>query len=107
MAMAARVVLVATVAWVAMEPLASMVRCLVIQELLAEWVATAVQVDWLDSADWQAALERQLARMVLKATAATRASVGQVATVPLERMGRFRLQTVKPAAMVARAERAA
>jgi hypothetical protein len=107
MAMAARVVLVATVAWVAMEPLASMVRCLVIQELLAEWAATAVQVDWLDSAARQAALEPQLARMVLKATAVTPAAVGQVATVPLERMARFHLQTVKPAAMVARAERAA
>jgi hypothetical protein len=56
-AMAARVVLVATVAWVAMVPLASMVRCLVIQELLAEWAATAAQVDSLDSAARQAALE--------------------------------------------------
>jgi hypothetical protein len=53
--MAARVVLVVTVAWVAMVPLASMVRCLVNQEPLAEWAATAVQVDWPDSADWQAA----------------------------------------------------
>jgi hypothetical protein len=50
MAMAARVVLVVTVDWVAMVPLASMVRWLVIQELLAELVATAVQADWLDSA---------------------------------------------------------
>ena len=50
MAMAARVVLVVTVAWVAMVPLASMVRCLVNQEPLAEWAATAVQADWPDSA---------------------------------------------------------
>jgi hypothetical protein len=57
MVMAAQVVMEATVAWVAMVPLALMVRCLVIQELLAEWAATAVQVDWLDSADWQVALE--------------------------------------------------
>jgi hypothetical protein len=57
MAMAARVVLVVTVAWVAMVPLASMVRCLVIQELLAEWAATAARADWLDSAARQAALE--------------------------------------------------
>jgi hypothetical protein len=54
-AMAVQVDLVATVAWVAMVPLALMVRCLVIQERLAEWAATAVQVDWPDSADWQAA----------------------------------------------------
>jgi hypothetical protein len=45
--------------------------------------------------------------MVSPAAAGTLASVGQVATVPLERMGRFRLQTVRPAAMVARAEREA
>jgi hypothetical protein len=49
-AMAARVVLVVTVAWVAMVPLASTVRNLVIQERLAEWAATAAQADWLDSA---------------------------------------------------------
>jgi hypothetical protein len=48
---------VVTVAWVAMVPLASMVRCLVIQELLAEWAATAARADWLDSAARQAALE--------------------------------------------------
>ena len=50
MAMAARVVLVVMAAWVAMVLLASMVRCLVNQEPLAEWAATAVQVDWPDSA---------------------------------------------------------
>jgi len=49
-AMAAQVAWVATVASVAMVPLASMVRCLVIQERLAEWAAMAVQADWLDSA---------------------------------------------------------
>jgi hypothetical protein len=48
--MAAQVVLVVMAAWVAMVPLASMVRCLVIQERLAEWAAMAVQADWLDSA---------------------------------------------------------
>jgi hypothetical protein len=57
MVMAAQVVMAATVAWVAMVPLALMVRCLVIQELLAEWAVTAVQVDWLDSAARQVALE--------------------------------------------------
>jgi hypothetical protein len=50
MEMAARVVLVVMAAWVAMVPLASMVRCLVIQERLAEWAATAARADWLDSA---------------------------------------------------------
>jgi hypothetical protein len=48
--MAAQVAWVATVASVAMVPLASMVRCLVIQERLAEWAATAALADWLDSA---------------------------------------------------------
>jgi hypothetical protein len=57
MAMAARVVLVVTVAWVAMVPLAPMVRRLVNQERLAEWAATAARADWLDSAARQAALE--------------------------------------------------
>ena len=47
-AMAVPVVLVATVARVAMVPLASMVRCLVIQERLAEWVATAARADRLE-----------------------------------------------------------
>ena len=47
-AMAVQVVLVATVAWVAMVPLASMVRHLVIQERLAEWVATAARADRLE-----------------------------------------------------------
>jgi hypothetical protein len=58
--MAAQVVMAATVAWVAMVPLALMVRCLVIQELLAEWAAMAAmaaRADWLDSAARQAALE--------------------------------------------------
>jgi hypothetical protein len=63
----------------------------------------AVQADWLESAAQQAALEPQLARMVLTATAATRVSVGQVATVPPERMGRFYFQVVRPAAPVAMA----
>jgi hypothetical protein len=84
-----------------------MVRLLANPGLPVKPAATAERADWLDSADWQAALERQLARMVLKATAATLAAVGQVATVPLERMGRFRLQTVRPAAAVAMAGRAA
>jgi hypothetical protein len=66
-----------------------------------------VQAAWLDSAARQAASKRRLARPVSSATAVTRAWVGQVATVPLERMGRFRLQTVRPAAAVAMAGRAA
>jgi hypothetical protein len=57
MVMAARVVLVVMAAWVAMVPLALMVRCLVNQERLAEWAATAARADWLDSAARQAALE--------------------------------------------------
>jgi hypothetical protein len=67
----------------------------------------AEQADWLDSAARQATLEPQLARMVSPVMAATRAWVGQVATVPPVRRARFRLQTVKPAAMVARAVREA
>ena len=45
MEMAVQAVLVATVARVAMVPLASMVRCLVNQERLAVWAAMAVRAD--------------------------------------------------------------
>jgi hypothetical protein len=58
MEMAARVALVVTVAWVAMVPLASMVRCLVNQEPLAEWAAMAVQADCQEWEEQQAVREQ-------------------------------------------------
>jgi hypothetical protein len=67
----------------------------------------AERADWLESAAQQAALEPQLAWMVLTATAATRVSVATLATVQQVRMGRFSLQTVRPAAPVAMAGREA
>jgi hypothetical protein len=65
------------------------------------------RADWLESVAWQAASKRRLARPVSSATAATRAWAGQVATVPPVRMGRVYLQTVRSAAAVAMAVRAA
>jgi hypothetical protein len=89
------------------ERLGLMVRLLANPGLPVKPVAMAVQADWLDSAVRQAASKRRLARPVSSATAVTRAAVGQVATVPPVRMGRVYLQTVRPAAAVAMAGRAA
>jgi hypothetical protein len=66
-----------------------------------------VQADWLESAARQAASKQTLERPVSSVTAATRAWAGQVATAPPVRMGRLHLQTVRPAAPVAMAGRAA
>ncbi len=70
-------------------------------------MATAVQADWLDSAVRQATLEPQLVRMVSPEMAVTPETVATLATVQQVRMGRFSLQTVRPAALVAMAGREA
>ena len=84
-----------------------MVRLLANPVLPVKPAAMAVQADWLDSAVRQATLEPQLVRMVSPEMAVTPETVATLATVQQVRMGRFSLQTVRPAALVAMAGREA
>ena len=84
-----------------------MVRLLANPGLPVKPAATAARADWLDSAVRQATLEPQLVRMVSPEMAATPETVATLATVPPVRMGRVYLQTVRSAAAVAMAVRAA
>ena len=71
--------------------------------LMVKPAAMAVRADSQDSAARQAASKPMLAQTVSLATAVTRVLVVWVVEVPPVRMGRFSLQTVRPAEPVAMA----